>query len=121
MRSLYPDIVADENISNSIISNLRSAGYQVISIRADYRGLEDSEIIKIAADKNSVVLTEDRDFGEWVFSHKVQNSGIIYLRYEYTDRKKIIEMLLSVMEKYSDSLYNKFTVITPDRIRIREI
>jgi len=121
MKSLSPDIVADENISNSIISRLRSAGYKVISIRADYRGLEDSEIIKIAADKNSVVLTEDRDFGEWVFSHKVQNSGIIYLRYEYNDRKRIIEMLLSVLEKYSDSLYNKFTVITPDRIRIREI
>ncbi|HPS57625.1 MAG TPA: DUF5615 family PIN-like protein [Spirochaetota bacterium] len=118
---MSPDIVADENISNSIISSLRSADYKVLSIRTDYPGCGDSEIIRIAFNNNAVVLTEDRDFGEWVFSHQVKTSGVIYLRYEYSDRKRIIEILLSVLEKHSDSLYNKFTVITPDRIRIREI
>lgn len=118
---MSPDIAADENISFSIISSLRSADYKVLSIRADYPGYCDSEVFRIAFENNAIVLTEDRDFGEWVFSHQVKNSGVIYLRYEYSDREIIIKMLLSVLNKYSDSLYNKFTVITTDRIRIREI
>lgn len=118
---MSPDIIADENISNLIISSLRSADYKVLSIRTDYPGCNDSEIIKIAADNYSIILTEDRDFGEWIFSHRLKSSGVIYLRYEYHERERIIEMLLSVLKKYSGSLYNKFTVITPDRIRIREI
>ena len=118
---MSPDIVADENIGNSIINSLRSADYNVISVRTDYPGRDDSEIIKIAVEHNAVIITEDRDFGEWIFSHKVKSSCVIYLRYEFKDRKRIIEMLLSVLEKYSESLFNKFTVITPSRIRIREL
>jgi predicted nuclease of predicted toxin-antitoxin system len=121
MRFLSPDIIADENISVSIINSLRSAGYKVLSVKTDSPGAKDSDIIRIAAENYSVVLTEDRDFGEWVFSHKVKSSGILYLRYEYNDRTRIIEMLLSVLEKYSMSLYDKFTVITSDRIRVREL
>ena len=121
MRFLSPDIVADENISNSIINSLKSADYNVISIKTDYSGYKDSEIIKIAIEHNAIIITEDRDFGEWIFSHKSKSSGVIYLRYEFKDKKKIIEILLSVLEKYSESLFNKFTVITPYKIRIREL
>jgi len=30
-------------------------------------------------------------------------------------------MLLEVLNKYGPSLYNKFTVITPEKIRIRDL
>lgn len=121
MKSLSPDIIADENISSTIISYLRSCNYNVISVREDYPGSQDSEVIRIADDNHSILLTEDRDFGEWVFSHRIKNSGVLFLRYHYSEREKIVDMLLKVLVKYSDTLYGKFTVITPDKIRIREI
>lgn len=121
MKSLSPDILADENISVTIISGLRSYGYNVISVRDNYRGVPDSEIIKIAVNTNTLVLTEDRDFGEWIFSHKHETTGVIYLRYENNRKQIITGMLLDVLNKYGNSLYNKFTVITPEKIRIRDL
>jgi predicted nuclease of predicted toxin-antitoxin system len=120
MKFLFPDILADENISLSIIIALKTKGFKVLSVAENYKGYEDSEIIKLADDKNAIILTEDRDFGEWIFSHRIKCSGVIYLRYEYKDRNKIIKMLIAVLEKYCFELYEKFTVITPEKIRIRE-
>jgi len=53
---LFPDILADENISSSVISNLRGADFKVLSIKDDYRGLSDVEIIKLAVKFNSLIL-----------------------------------------------------------------
>jgi len=35
-------------------------------------------------------------------------------------RNKIIEMLIAVLDKYCFELYEKFTVKTPEKIRIRD-
>jgi len=118
---LYPDIIADENISASIINSLKKENFNVLSIRDEYRGIKDIEVIELAVKMNSLILTEDSDFGEWIFSHKEKSTGVIYLRYEYNQRDMITTALLSVLHKYSISLYQKFTVITPDKIRIRDI
>ena len=120
MKFLFPDILADENISLSLISALRNQGIKVIAATENYKGYEDSEIIKLADENNAIILTEDRDFGEWIFSHRIKSSGVIYLRYEYKDRNKIIEMLIAVLDKYCFELYEKFTVITSEKIRIRD-
>ena len=117
---MFPDILADENISFSIISALRSKGYKVITVIENYTGYKDFEILKLADENRAVIITEDRDFGEWIFAHRIKSSGIIFLRCEYKDREKIIEMLIAVLDKYSFDLYDKFTVITPDKIRIRD-
>jgi predicted nuclease of predicted toxin-antitoxin system len=113
--------LADENISSSIISNLRDAGFKVLSIKDDYRGLSDFEIIKLAVKFNSLILTEDSDFGEWIFSHKERSTGILYLRYEHEQKDLITRALITVLRNYSMFLYQKFTVITINKIRIRDI
>lgn len=118
---MYPDIIADENISASIINSLKNENFKVLSIKDENRGIKDIEIIKLAVKMNSLILTEDSDFGEWVFSHKEKSTGILYLRYEYNQRDLITAALISVLKKYSISLYQKFTVITPTKIRIRSI
>jgi predicted nuclease of predicted toxin-antitoxin system len=118
---LYPDILADENISTGIIDNLRKHNFKVISVRDSYRGFKDIDIIELAVKMNSLILTEDSDFGEWIFSHKEKSTGVLYLRYELNNRDLINGALITVLKKYSMSLYQKFTVITPNKIRIREI
>ena len=62
-------ILADENVDFRIISALRNLDFQVISIQEDYKSIPDSEVIKISKESNSIILTEDKDFGEWVFAH----------------------------------------------------
>lgn len=77
---MFPDILADENISSSLIINLKNYNFKVLSIRDDYRGINDIDIIELAIKLNSLILTEDSDFGEWIFSHKQKSTGVLYLR-----------------------------------------
>ena len=121
MKYLSLNILADENICLSFINVLESSGFNVISVKNNYTGFKDSEIIDIAVRSNALIVTEDRDFGEWVFSHQLKTTGIIYLRYNNNQKEEIIKELIHVLKKYSETLYNKFTVITPEKIRIRDL
>ena len=38
-------LIMDENIPNSVIFRLRELNFEIISIREDYRGIDDKEII----------------------------------------------------------------------------
>ena len=76
------EFIADENIHFQIIKTLREAGFGVYSITEKASGITDKEVIEAAVNKNSIILTEDSDFGEWVFAHREKTRGVIYLRYK---------------------------------------
>lgn len=78
---LQPKIVADENIELKIIQNLRENHFEPISIFETSRGITDLEVIEIAEKNEALILTEDKDFGEWVFSHHKPTTGVILLRF----------------------------------------
>ena len=58
------EFIADENIHFQIIKTLREAGFGVYSITEKASGITDKEVIETAVNKNSIILTEDSDFGE---------------------------------------------------------
>ncbi len=78
-------ILADENIHYHIIKALREASFSVISISENSKGIKDEEVIKKAIQNNYLLLTEDKDFGEWVFAHHVNNLSVIFLRYPFQE------------------------------------
>jgi len=43
--------------------------------------MTDFNILKTATNDNRILLTEDKDFGEWVFAHKSETLGVILIRY----------------------------------------
>jgi predicted nuclease of predicted toxin-antitoxin system len=118
---LSVSIIADENIDSIIIQGLRYDEYEVLSIKESYRGIKDIDIIVLANQSQSLILTEDKDFGEWVFSHKTESVGILFLRYDESELNEVIKSLKALLKEHGISLYNKFTVITKNKIRIREI
>ena len=114
-------ITADENIHSVIIKALRDAGFEIYSIAEQASGISDKKVIEISKNNDSIILTEDRDFGEWVFAHKEKINGVIYLRYKATELSSIINALLKTLKEHELSLYKKFTAITPKKIRIRDM
>jgi predicted nuclease of predicted toxin-antitoxin system len=118
---LLHKILADENLDFRIVKRLRQEGYEVISILEDYRSIMDREVLEISREFNALLMTEDNDFGEWIFSHKEKTTGVIFLRYASKDIYEIINTILNLLNKYDDSLFNKFTVVTVNKIRIRDI
>ncbi len=113
--------LADECVHKKIVLTLREHGYLVEYISEIDPGLDDHEIVKLATQESAILITEDSDFGEWVFVHNYNNTGVVFLRYVTGELDEIEAAILKVISKYKDNLYKKFIVITTKKIRIREI
>ncbi len=56
--------MTDENIDSRIIK-LRNKQYNVLSVQEQFSGMPDEEILYICKNYDAVLITEDKDFGEW--------------------------------------------------------
>ena len=114
-------LLADESLDFRIVTDLMKEGFDVISVLKNYRGISDKEVLNLAKTFKTILITEDSDFGEWVFAHKENDISVIFLRYKHEDIKEISSSLIKVIKKYNVELYGKFVVITVKKIRIREL
>ena len=114
-------LIADENIDFRIIEALRQKGIEVYSVFEELRGISDFEIIELSNKTGFTILTEDKDFGEWVFAHKTKGISVILLRYTFTETNDIIGVLFQVLKMKNLELKGLFTTITAKKIRQRRI
>ncbi|MDR6807712.1 putative nuclease of putative toxin-antitoxin system [Dyadobacter sp. BE34] len=110
-------ILADENIDHSLIKAIRSVGFEVHSIYESNRGLSDEAIIEFSRNPPRIILTEDKDFGEWVFAHNISGISVIFLRYAFPETEAISEILIRLLNERSKELFGHFTTITTQKIR----
>lgn len=110
-------ILADENIDHSLISDIRNAGFSVYSIYESNRGASDESIIEFSRNPPRIILTEDKDFGEWVFAHNISGISVIFLRYAFRETESISEILIKLLKERSEGLFGHFTTITTQKIR----
>ena len=120
-RFLLASLLADENVDFRIIKILRESGIVIHSILEDHKSVSDFEVIEIARKLNSIILTLDKDFGEWVFSHKEFTIGVILLRYNPKEYLEITKAIQTLINQHNDDLVGKFVVLSTSKIRIREI
>jgi predicted nuclease of predicted toxin-antitoxin system len=113
-------ILADENIHIAIISSLRKIGIDVYSIYESSRGLKDEEIIELARELNYSILTEDKDFGEWIFSHHVKSISVIFLRYSFNETETIAEILCKFLQN-NILQHPVFVTLTTNKVRVRQL
>ncbi|KYF50440.1 hypothetical protein BE08_17255 [Sorangium cellulosum] len=59
-------ILADENIAAPIVERLRADGVTVLQVAEIAPTVADSEVLRLAAEHDAIVLTGDKDFGELV-------------------------------------------------------
>ena len=79
----------------------------------------DKEVLRFAAKQNRIIITEDSDFGEWVFAHQERIKGVLFIRFQVNVRSKLGEAILSLIENHGEELVGSFTVLEPGRARIR--
>jgi len=118
--NLNQTFLADESCDFAIIRALRAEGFDVVSVAESYPALADENVLEIAYREKRLLLTEDKDFGEWVFSHGKQMCGIVLFRYPAIMRHSIANVTVELVKEHGLSLINKFTVIEPGRARIRK-
>ncbi len=64
--------LADECCDFIVVRTLRNIGYDVLSVSEEFSSASDLQVLKRAVDENRIILTEDKDFGEWVFAHEME-------------------------------------------------
>ena len=75
---MHLKLLADESLDFRIVLKLREAGFETISVLKDYQGISDKKVLSLARQFNAILITEDSDFGEWVFAHKEKATGVIF-------------------------------------------
>lgn len=116
-------ILADECLNGILVRDLRDAGLSVQWIRESHPGIMDEEVIKLAKRSNQILITEDKDFGEWVFAHKVNGLTIVFLRYDRSEYPDILSSLLKVLSGLDDmeGRSHEFVTISKKKVRRRFI
>jgi hypothetical protein len=67
-----------------------------------------------------LLITEDKDFGEWVFAHQHAMTGVLLIRYHAGMRAVMIEAVINLIEEHTPERKGGFTVLEPGRARIRK-
>jgi len=91
-------ILADENIPVFIVKALRENGFEVFSVFESSKGFKDEQIIELALQTDYLLLTEDKDFGEWVFAHHVKDLSVLFLRYSFDELQEITQALIYLLK-----------------------
>jgi len=93
----------------------------VLSVSESFPSASDQQVLRYAIKENRVLLTEDKDFGEWVFAHDESVSGVILIRFPANARSQLGEEIKVLVEVYGLQLMRSFVVLEPGRARIRKI
>ena len=114
-------ILVNENISGTIIRELRRQGHDVLSAKESMRGQSDQAILERAGRDQRLVVTHDKDFGELAFRAGLPAPcGIVLLRLEGRDPKADNQRALTALESRED-WPGHFAVVTRGQIRIRPL
>jgi predicted nuclease of predicted toxin-antitoxin system len=114
-------IIANENISGTVVRELRRRGHDVISVKESMRSAPDTTVLERAADEHRLVITHDKDFGALAFRWGLPAvSGVILFRLSGNSPDVDNDRILRVLEGDMDWA-GHFCVVTDDRIRMRPL
>jgi len=80
------NFLPDESCDFSFVRVLRQNGYDVKAIVEVMPGASDLKVLESGFEERRILLTEDKDFGEWIFAQKSATAGVILLRYPVETR-----------------------------------
>jgi predicted nuclease of predicted toxin-antitoxin system len=114
-----PKFLADESCDFSVVRLLRSLGYDVTAIVETTPSSLDLNVLHAAINEKRILITEDKDFGEWIYSHGEQLFGVIFIRFPANIRQLLNQSIGELLSSHSKDLIGSFTVVEPGKVRIR--
>ena len=113
------NFLADENVDQQIVDQLRQDGHNVLYVIEMEPGISDDEVLARANRRGALLLTADKDFGELIFRQQRISSGVILIRLAGLSSIAKVRVVASAIQKHGKQFINAFTVITAGLIRIR--
>jgi predicted nuclease of predicted toxin-antitoxin system len=110
--------LADESCDFAVVRSLRAAGHDVIAVASAQPGAADAVVIDLAVRERRVLLTEDRDFGQLVYSTGLPSAGVIYMRFPAQARESLASAVSQYVARAGDQIVDRFVVVQPGRVRV---
>ena len=114
-------IIFDENVEVYWVELIRSKGYETLSIKESLLGISDREVLEVARTHKGIVITEDKDFGELVFSYGIEGVSVLLMRYDQPQYELIENYVLKCLEDYFENPATCFITVSRSKIRTRRI
>ena len=112
--------LANENFPRPSIVYLRGLGYPVESVQETFQGISDEQVIKLAREKNFIILTFDRDYGELIFRYGGEAPpSVVYFRFKGNDPLFVGHFLGKLLKDSVINFNGAFSVIDENNIRQR--
>ncbi len=115
------NILADESVDKQIVDVLRDNGFYIEYIAEMDPGISDKKVLQIAKEKDMVLLTADKDFGELVYRQKLSIPSFILLRLSGSKSDQKAKIVSNAINRHSSDIKYSFVVITSKSIRIRKL
>ena len=114
-------VIANENITGTVVRKLRQQGHDVLSVKESMQGADDRSILQRAETDQRLIITQDKDFGELAYRYRLPAScGIVLFRLSGEDPSADNQRMFEVIEGRSDWT-GRFSVVTDSRIRMRPL
>ncbi len=114
-------LIANENVSGTVIRTLRERGHDVLSVKESLRAASDETVLARAQSEQRIVLTNDKNFGALAFRYGLPAScGVVLFRLSGIDPESDNRCVLRVLESRTD-WSGHFAVVEHDQIRMRQL
>ena len=112
--------LADENIPELTLDLLRKQEIDIVSILSVGTGVKDRDVLRIANEQDRLLVTFDKDFGNLVFSTRMETKGVVLLRFTPTSPEQVAQKLKALLDSGVE-LERNFVVLGEERIRVTPI
>jgi predicted nuclease of predicted toxin-antitoxin system len=109
--------LVDECAGPAIARCLRDRGHDVVSIHETARGTDDRTILNWAHAERRILITSDKDFGEWIYRLGLPHCGVVLLRLASARRANRVAAIERLLASSADLLPDAFVVVTEKRVR----
>ena len=109
--------LVDECTGPAVARWLHNAGHDVYSVFDEASGISDDEVLGMALRSRSILITNDKDFGEMIFRERREHCGVVFLRLDDERSANKIDVLRKLIEQYIEKIPGKFVTVTETRVR----
>ncbi len=114
-------LLLDENIPVSVHAVLSGRGIDAVSVASVSPGITDSEVIRLAEDQGRIIITFDKEFGEFALKSSGTLKGVILLRITPKNPDFILNIIEEIIGSKNFILEGSFVIVSDSKIRVRKM
>ncbi|MBL8028388.1 MAG: DUF5615 family PIN-like protein [Fibrobacteres bacterium] len=115
------NFLVDECCGSKFAKALAQLGHNVEFAGDVCKGATDISVVQLAQKNNSIIITEDKDFGELLFRYGYVMPGLILIRLDVDELALRLTLLKSLLNDKQHSIIGHFVILEKQRIRLRKM